>query len=142
MTRPAVCVVDASVAVEYVVQLPRTAQATGLFRRLQDPDPVELWAPDLLYLEVASVLRKLVHRKSISAGAGERALGQLSRLPIRISGTAALLPGIWKLRARVTPYDAAYLCLARELDATLVTGDERLAKAAGRRFRVQTLADL
>ena len=38
-----VAVIDASVAVEYLVGLSLTAQATALFRRLTDVDPADLW---------------------------------------------------------------------------------------------------
>jgi len=35
------------------------------------------------------------------------------------------------LRAQITAYDAAYVVLARQLDATLITRDARLARAPG-----------
>jgi predicted nucleic acid-binding protein len=43
---------------------------------------------------------------------------------------ASLATGIWSLRNKLTAYDAAYVTLARLLNATLVTRDERLASAA------------
>jgi predicted nucleic acid-binding protein len=42
-----------------------------------------------------------------------------------------LLPGIWALRHNLTAYDAAYLVLARLLDAKLLTMDSALRKLAG-----------
>lgn len=37
----------------------------------------------------------------------------------------------WELRETLTVYDAACVVLAEALQATLLTGDRRLAKAAG-----------
>lgn len=56
---------------------------------------------------------------------------QLSALPIRRYRHASLLAGIWSLRGHLTAYDAAYVALARLLEATLITRDERLARASG-----------
>ncbi len=49
-----------------------------------------------------------------------------------------LLPCIWRLRRNLTAYDAAYVALADALDATLLTRDGKLARAAGR-TRVELL---
>jgi predicted nucleic acid-binding protein len=51
-------------------------------------------------------------------------------LRIRRYRHASLVTGIWSLRNKLTAYDAAYVTLARLLNATLVTRDERLASAA------------
>jgi predicted nucleic acid-binding protein len=37
---------------------------------------------------------------------------------------------VWQLRASITAYDAVYVALAEELDATLLTTDRKLAKQA------------
>lgn len=139
-----VVVVDASVVVEYLVDLGLGQQASSLFAGLVDPESgLELWAPDLVYAESASALRKLVLHRAISAKAGEKALDRLLRLPLAATGTAALMPAVWRLRGRVTPYDACYVALARRLNAPLVTADERLARAFARsRDRVIALATL
>lgn len=139
-----VAVVDASVVAELLIELDpqRSAEAAALFRRTTDAEPLELWAPDLLHLEVVSVLRKLVRRRALSVRAGGWAVERLGRLPIRYTGSANLLPGIWKLRDRLTPYDAAYLLVASELDAPLITTDARLRQAAPRGHDVRLLTDL
>lgn len=41
-----------------------------------------------------------------------------------------LLAAVWQFRHNVSPYDAAYVALAMDFDATLITFDARLAKAA------------
>jgi predicted nucleic acid-binding protein len=127
-------VIDASVVVEYLVALKLTGEASRLFARLRDVDTqLELWAPDLIFPEVLSALRKLVWRRAIPARAGERAVEQLIRLPILASGSSALMRDVWRLRGALTPYDACYVALARRLRAPFVTADGRLARALSRR---------
>ena len=60
----------------------------------------------------------------------------LRALRIRRYAHASLLDDIWALRRNVTAYDATYIALARQLDATLVTRDARLAAAPSIGIRV------
>ena len=46
---------------------------------------------------------------------------------------APLLDRIWALRANVTAYDAAYVALAEQLAAPVITCDAKLAAASGTR---------
>lgn len=91
-----------------------------------------LAAPDLLDVEVLSVLRRWEHRKEISAGRAEQALDDLQALPIARYPARALLRRAWKLRNNVTAYDAQYVALAQALTARLLTTDEAMAQAADR----------
>ncbi len=135
-------VIDASVVVEYLIELTLTRQASALFDVLRDPDEdLDLWAPDLIYAEVASAIRKLVRLKSIPAAAGGRCIERLARLPITTTGTASLIADTWPLRDRFTTYDATYVCLATRLGCRLVTADQKLARAAGARIGI-FLADI
>ena len=59
-------VVDASALVEYLVELQHTVPATRLFRRLSSEPDLCMWVPDLAYVEVTSVLSRLVRAKTIS----------------------------------------------------------------------------
>jgi len=136
-------VVDASVVVEYLVRLTYTRQAAALFTMTIEDSPVELWAPDLLFAECASALRKLVLRKAITPRDGLRSIVRLARLPISAVGTADFLSEAWGLRERMTPYDACYVVLARRLETLLVTADSRLARTLARsRDDVVLLSDL
>jgi predicted nucleic acid-binding protein len=100
-------------------------------------------APDLLYLEVTSALRKLVGRGELEARAASRAVTLLGQLPIRGLATQPLLVDIWAWRDSLTPYDAAYAALAKSTGLPLVTADAGLATAARRRsIRAVTLEDL
>ena len=138
-----VAVVDASVVVEYLVELQLAEQATRFFAGLVAEPPLELWAPDLIYPETVSALRKLVQRSAIAADAGTRAVERLVRLPLIATGTGGLMAKAWALRRSVTPYDACYLALAARLRAPFVTADARLARGQrGRTPRVVFLGDL
>lgn len=44
------------------------------------------------------------------------------------------LDRMWHLRDNVTPYDAAYIALAEQLDGILIICDAKLAAASGRAF--------
>jgi predicted nucleic acid-binding protein len=79
-------------------------------------------------VEVLQALRKLDLQGAIPASRFEL-IDTLRALRIRRYPHASLLDAMWSLRRNVTAYDAAYVALARQLDATLVTRDVRLARA-------------
>lgn len=137
-------VIDASVAVEYLVTLRFTSQASRVFARLLDPSAeLELWAPDLIFPEAASALRKLVARKLLDTRGGARAVQALARLPISATGTAGLLVEAWGLRDAMTVHEACYVVLARRMSVPLITADGHLARAvSARRDRVVLLSEI
>ena len=98
-----------------------------------------LAAPELLDLEVASVLRGQLRAGSLDVRRAELALDDLAALPLQRAPHHALLSRCWELRDNLTIYDAAYVALAEALDADLLTGDRRLAKAPGPRCRIEVL---
>jgi predicted nucleic acid-binding protein len=100
----------------------------------------QLAAPDLLDLEVASVLRGQMRAGSLDARRAELALSDLDALPVHRAPHRPLLPRCWQLRDNLTIYDAAYVALAEAFDADLLTADRRLAKAPGPRCRIELLA--
>ena len=121
-----VLVVDASVVVDLVARF----RPQPLEELLWAPDTV-LTAPELIDIEALHALRKLDQAGAIPASRRAELPTLLRGLRIRKYRHDALLEGIWALRSNVTAYDAAYVVLARLLDATLVTRDKRLAKASG-----------
>jgi predicted nucleic acid-binding protein len=122
-------VIDASVAVEYLVKARYTEQATRLFRSTLDDPAVELWAPDLIYSEAVSALRKLVKIGAFSPRIASNAIENLVRLPIAGVATAPLVPEMWKLKEILTAYDACYIALSRSLRAPFITADNKLVRA-------------
>lgn len=99
----------------------------------------QLAAPELVDLEVASVLRRQVSRGELELRRAELALDDLVAIPMARAAHVPLLVRAWELRANLTVYDAAYVALAEALDAPLVTADSRLAHAPGLRCAVEVL---
>lgn len=129
-----VLVVDASVlAVALGDDGPDGAAARS---RLRGED---LAAPELLDLDVVSVLRRQLLNQAIDTDRAELALADLAAIPIQRAPHLALLARCWELRDNVTVYDAAYVALAEALDASLLTSDRRLARAPGIRCSVEIL---
>ena len=98
-----------------------------------------LLAPELIDLEVLSVLRKQVKSASMTLERAQRALSRLAELPMRRAPHRPLLQRCWELRQTVTAYDAAYIALAEAFEVTLVTADVRLSRAPSVRCPVTVL---
>ncbi len=127
-------VIDASVC---VVALSDDSKAGDRARRrLRDEN---LAAPELIDLEVASVLRKLVSAGLVPPRRADLALADLISLPMDRARHRPLLPRVWQLKDNVTAYDAAYVALAEALDVPLLTADTRLAAAPGPRCVIELL---
>jgi predicted nucleic acid-binding protein len=90
-----------------------------------------LTAPEIIDLEVTSVLRTHAALGHLDARRAEQAMRDLREIPLRRESHRPLLARCWELRATLTPYDAAYVALAEYLDVVLVTADSRLARAPG-----------
>lgn len=98
-----------------------------------------LAAPELVDLEVASVLRRQNLAGGIDVRRADLALADLTALPLQRAPHLPLLPRCLELRENLTAYDAAYVALAEALESTLITGDRRLARANGPRCDIEVL---
>jgi predicted nucleic acid-binding protein len=98
-----------------------------------------LAAPDLVDIEVTSVLRGRLAGGHISPRRAELALTDLVALPLERSPSLRLVPRCWELRDNLTVYDAAYVALAEALAVPLLTADGRLAKATGSHCPIEVL---
>lgn len=131
-------VLDASAAIEWLLRAPGAAVIDA--RLYAGPPAARAWyAPHLIDLEVAQVLRRHVATGAIREPRAREALDDLTALPLIRYPHAVLLPRIWELRGSLTAYDAAYVALAEALNATLVTCDRRLSSAAGHHARVDVV---
>lgn len=128
-------VLDASAAVDWLVQ---TAAAPRIESRIFSRNQ-SLHAPELLDLEVAQVLRRLVREGALSASRAEIAIQDLLDLRITRYPHSVLLPRIWQLRHNLSAYDAAYVVLAEKLGATLLTRDAKLASASGHAATIEVV---
>ncbi len=123
-------VVDASVVADAIRATEGRADAA--ISRAAPP----LAVPELLDLEVTSTYRKLVAAGLLTPSEGRELLDRLRALPIDRHRHAPLLPRIWELRSTMSVYDAAYVALAENLGAVLLTRDAMFATAPGLRCEV------
>ena len=100
-----------------------------------------LIAPELIDLEVTSVLHRALRAGRVSRRRAEQALHDLADLPLVRSPHLPLLQRVWELRSRMGPYEASYVALAEALGAVLLTADIGLSRARGLRCRVVLLTE-
>ena len=120
-----IAVVDASIAVEYLL---RTRVGEELEALLGD---ASLCAPELLDAEVLAVLRREHLRGRLKARRAAEAIADLRDWPIERIPHRGLLETAWRIRGRVTAYDALYVAAAQIEHATLITIDGALARTPG-----------
>lgn len=100
----------------------------------------ELAAPELLDLEIASVLRSQLGAGMVDARRADLALRDLAAVPVRRAPHRFLVSRCWELRENLTIYDASYVALAEALEVALLTGDSRLARAPGPRCPIEVFS--
>ena len=115
--------VDASAAVEYLLKTALGARVAEVIGAR------DLVAPELLDVEVLSVLRRAVFQERLSEDRAYTALEDLVdwhvvRLPHR-----RLVHEAWRHRHNATGFDAFYVAAARLCAATLITADGPLARS-------------
>jgi len=134
-------VIDASVAVKWVLDEPGSQQARGLAG-------ARLEAPDLLLVECANILWKKAQLGDLRPAEALARLDLLGRAPVAWASSPDLLGDALRLALdlRHPVYDCLYLALALQLGIPLVTADRRFARAVSRRpalaRRLRLLDDL
>ena len=124
-------VVDASVAVEYLLKTPvGLAMADTL-------DSDLLAAPELIDAEVLSVLRRQVLGGRLEEARARLAISALLLWPIERISHRSLAPLAWEHYQNISAYDAFYVAAARARDLPLLTVDGRLSRASGLGIVVQ-----
>jgi len=126
-------VLDASAVVDWLLETP---EGQRINRRIIVGGET-LHTLHLLDVEFVHVLRRLVREKTLTARRAEEAIEDLSALRVTRYAPALLLRRIWQLRPNLTAYDAAYVALAEELQAPLLTRDRRIAAAPGHTATVE-----
>ena len=99
-----------------------------------------LAAPELIDLEVLSVLRRSERAGALNARRAALAVLDLRELPLDRVPHLPLVRRCWELLGNVTAYDAAYVALAETLGVPLLTADRRLAAAPGLSCVVEVLS--
>lgn len=121
-------VLDASAAAALLLNQPRSRAIGDLLAEQ------EVAAPELLGVELLSVLRGWVRGRGLTPARAQEAFVDLEDLGIIWYSERALLREAWGMRDRASAYDAIYLALARTLSlpgqgVRVLTLDERLARA-------------
>lgn len=128
-------VIDASIAIKWVVEEDGTSEALTLQRR------AKLIAPELLTAECANILRKKVQREELSKNEALLAARLLQAAEIEFLSTRSLLEAATRIAIEFNhpAYDCLYLALAAQRDCRFVTADEsfvrKLSEGHRRRFR-------
>ncbi len=99
-----------------------------------------LAAPSVLPFEVANVLRRWRNAGMLPESEAVAMLRDFMDLPIELWPWDLVADRAWNLGTNLTSYDAAYVALAELIDATLVTGDRKLAAAPGIRCSMAFVA--
>lgn len=122
-------VIDASVAVKWVVEEDGTAAALALRPAFR------FAAPELLAAECANILWKKVQRGELQRDEAVMAGRLLERAGVELVSMRAMTGEMLELAATLShpAYDCAYLATALKKGARFVTADERLLRVvAGR----------
>ena len=124
-----VCVIDASVVVRLFIADALSARAIALFDQLGATSSAIFHAPDLVYSETESVLRKralVSHYPNI-----RRDMVRLYDFPFEVTSCRDLMidAATISLARVISSYDAFYVALGARTGAPLVTADEKLVRA-------------
>ena len=122
-------IVDASVAVKWVLRETNSDRATALAA-----SNALLLAPDILVVEVANALRKAVSAARVPRSYAENALAGLRTLFDPLIASNDLIDEAFAraIELRHPIYDCIYLTASRRLSAPLITADIAFAaKVAG-----------
>lgn len=136
-------VVDASIAVKWVVEEAGTLEALSLRRRAR------LIAPELLIAECANILWKKVRKDELSKDEALLAAGLLQHAEMELLPTRPLLSVATSIAIELDhpADDCVYIALAAARDCCFVTADERFIRKLGHgrgvafRKRVLSLAE-
>ena len=124
-------VIDASVALKWVVEEPGTPEALALRQK------AKLVAPELLLVECANILWKKVRRGELSQEEAWLAARLLQAAEVELLPTRALLEAATRLAVELDhpAYDCLYLAMAVERDCPFVTADDRFLRKLASRSR-------
>lgn len=129
-------IVDASCLYAVLMDEPEGSRIRA--RLAEDP---ELHAPHVIDVEVFGIIRRDFRNGLIDATMANQALDEMRDWPGERHGHRLLLERAWELRDNVRGWDAMYVALAESLEGTLITGDQRLARAPGLQCLVEVISE-
>jgi predicted nucleic acid-binding protein len=121
-------VVDASIAVKWVIEETGTAAALSLRKQ------AKLLAPELLVAECANILWKKVRRDELSREEALLAARLLQGADLELFSTRGLLEAAARIAIDLDhpAYDCLYVALAAANNCRFVTADDRLLRKLAR----------
>ncbi len=135
------CVLDASVAVKWVLNEESSDSAHDMLIRLTESN-TRYHIPSLFYVELANVLWKRGRRGDIGEAAAREALVMLRALPLIIHPVESLV-GLAldiALEHGIAAYDATYIALSELLRLPLITADDVLWRKLHSLFDLRLLS--
>lgn len=96
--------------------------------------------PVFFEAEVFAAVRGLIRRRAIDPDQGRQALFVLGSIKVRRAAITPLIAEAFAIRDRFGPYDVFYAIVARLSEATLITCDRGLARAAKGYCKVEYVA--
>jgi predicted nucleic acid-binding protein len=126
-------VIDASAATEYLLRTPLGLKLADVIV------DAALLAPELLDVEVLSVLRRAVLQRQLTEQRALLAIEDLMDWSIDRIPHKPLLWAAWQHRNNLSAYDAFYVAAARIADAVLLTADGPLSRAPSLGIRVENI---
>ena len=121
-------VVDACVAVKWVIEEPGSKEARLLFL-------ARLEAPDVMLVECANILWKKVHVRGLAENQAIERWDTLAGSPVALIPSGELLEAALRLSLEIDHpvYDCLYMALAMRSNVPLVTDDRELFNAMRRK---------
>ena len=136
---------DASVAAKWLVWAgePLEAEALSLLH-LRNQGQLEFIVPDLIWLEIGSILCKAVQHGRCTKEAAKDSIPALRDYDLTTEPSGPLLESAFAIARQHsrTFYDSVYVALAVSRQATFVTADEKLANATAAYLPVKWLGAL
>lgn len=126
-------VVDASIAVEYLLRTALGEHASGTL------ESAVLFAPELLDAEVLAVVRRELLRGRLTVNRAQQALDDLVAWDVQRIAHRELVALAWSHRANVSAYDAFYVAAAERYDAVVMTADGPLSRVRALGIVIQNL---
>lgn len=126
-------VIDASAATEYLLRTPLGLKLADVIA------DAALAAPELLDVEVLSVIRRAVLRRQLTDQRALLAIEDLMDWSIDRISHKALVWAAWQHRNNVSAYDAFYVAAARLAGAPLITTDGPLARAPSLGIEIENI---
>ena len=129
--KPLVCVIDANVALKLFFVQRLSDMADAVFAHLEADAKTRLYVPDFFYAECASAFVYYVRVMKYLPDDVKRDMAELHTLALKVVPTGELASPALNiaLAHRINGYDAFYVALSAQVNAPLITADERLVTA-------------